>query len=596
MLTPGRALRVARRPVHRLRAPPRAAAGDGLRSGSSASTRSSCARRSSRRSARTTSRRPGPRASDERGSSAPTPFPTPCCRRSRSSRINLGYVVAGAITVEVVFNWPGLGTLTVDALDARDYPVLQGVFLLLSVASSSPTWWPTSSTASSTRGSGHDAPATATGRAAPAERWALRDRAAARLRRAGSSRRRRRRRAGHPGLLHGPGDRPGALRRAAPDGHRRRRGTRLEPPSRGPHPRDRRARPRHAQPDRPRRAHLDGHRPAGDDHHGRRRGAHRIVSGLRRRADRHASSCASRTSSWSCRRSSWRSILAPIILDIFGATPRSLGIRATLARHRHRHRHHELGVDRPDHPVADAVAEGADVRRPGPGHRRGSVATSCAATSCRTSSTSSSPTPSSSSPAPSSPRRPSSFIGLGDPFQPSWGQILNVGRRRRRAGPRGVVVHRAAGDVRRPRHPRVHPGRQRPRRHPQPEVRVADERPSDVDGARTLDRRGDDPRGAARGDRREPRSRRSPESRRTRRPLPKQADPDAPLLVVENLRTHFTLESGTVKAVDGVSASRSTTARRSGSPASRAAARRRPRCRWSASCRRTRRSSRAASS
>ena len=40
--------------------------------------------------------------------------------------INLGYVVAGAITVEVVFNWPGLGTLTVDALTARDYPVLQG--------------------------------------------------------------------------------------------------------------------------------------------------------------------------------------------------------------------------------------------------------------------------------------------------------------------------------------------------------------------------------------------------------------------------------------------------------------------------------------
>ena len=48
--------------------------------------------------------------------------------------INLGYVVAGAITVEVVFNWPGLGTLTVDALESRDYPVLQGVFLLLSVA------------------------------------------------------------------------------------------------------------------------------------------------------------------------------------------------------------------------------------------------------------------------------------------------------------------------------------------------------------------------------------------------------------------------------------------------------------------------------
>jgi peptide/nickel transport system permease protein len=47
--------------------------------------------------------------------------------------INLGYVVAGAITVEIVFNWPGLGTLTVEALGARDYPVLQGIFLLLSI-------------------------------------------------------------------------------------------------------------------------------------------------------------------------------------------------------------------------------------------------------------------------------------------------------------------------------------------------------------------------------------------------------------------------------------------------------------------------------
>ena len=35
-------------------------------------------------------------------------------------------------------------------------------------------------------------------------------------------------------------------------------------------------------------------------------------------------------------------------------------------------------------------------------------------------------------------------------------------------------------------------------------------------------------------------------------PLPKQADPKAPLLVVENLRTHFKLDGGWVKAVDGV--------------------------------------------
>ena len=48
--------------------------------------------------------------------------------------IQLGYVIAGAITAEVVFNWPGIGTLTVDALSSRDYPVLQGIFLLLAVS------------------------------------------------------------------------------------------------------------------------------------------------------------------------------------------------------------------------------------------------------------------------------------------------------------------------------------------------------------------------------------------------------------------------------------------------------------------------------
>ena len=48
--------------------------------------------------------------------------------------IQFGFVLAGAITAEVVFNWPGIGTLTVDALAARDYPVLQGIFLLLAVS------------------------------------------------------------------------------------------------------------------------------------------------------------------------------------------------------------------------------------------------------------------------------------------------------------------------------------------------------------------------------------------------------------------------------------------------------------------------------
>jgi peptide/nickel transport system permease protein len=48
--------------------------------------------------------------------------------------LNLGFIVSGAITVETVFSWPGLGLLTVQALNAPDYPLLQGLFLLFSAA------------------------------------------------------------------------------------------------------------------------------------------------------------------------------------------------------------------------------------------------------------------------------------------------------------------------------------------------------------------------------------------------------------------------------------------------------------------------------
>ncbi len=48
--------------------------------------------------------------------------------------INLGFVVAGAIQVETIFSWPGLGRLMYEALGARDYPLLQGVFLLVTIS------------------------------------------------------------------------------------------------------------------------------------------------------------------------------------------------------------------------------------------------------------------------------------------------------------------------------------------------------------------------------------------------------------------------------------------------------------------------------
>ena len=48
--------------------------------------------------------------------------------------ISLGFVFGGAITVEYVFSYPGLGSLTVQAIDGNDYPLLQGLFLLFSAA------------------------------------------------------------------------------------------------------------------------------------------------------------------------------------------------------------------------------------------------------------------------------------------------------------------------------------------------------------------------------------------------------------------------------------------------------------------------------
>jgi peptide/nickel transport system permease protein len=48
--------------------------------------------------------------------------------------INFGFVISGAITVETVFSWPGLGLLTYDALRGPDLPMLQGLFLLFSAA------------------------------------------------------------------------------------------------------------------------------------------------------------------------------------------------------------------------------------------------------------------------------------------------------------------------------------------------------------------------------------------------------------------------------------------------------------------------------
>jgi peptide/nickel transport system permease protein len=48
--------------------------------------------------------------------------------------LSFGFVIGGAITVELVFSYPGLGLLTFEALEAQDYALLQGMFLFFSAA------------------------------------------------------------------------------------------------------------------------------------------------------------------------------------------------------------------------------------------------------------------------------------------------------------------------------------------------------------------------------------------------------------------------------------------------------------------------------
>jgi len=50
------------------------------------------------------------------------------------SAIQFGAIAGGAITIETIFSWPGLGLLSYEAINAGDFPVLQGTFLVFSAA------------------------------------------------------------------------------------------------------------------------------------------------------------------------------------------------------------------------------------------------------------------------------------------------------------------------------------------------------------------------------------------------------------------------------------------------------------------------------
>ncbi|MEK3933868.1 ABC transporter permease [Sporosarcina sp. FSL W7-1349] len=48
--------------------------------------------------------------------------------------MQIGFLLAGAVLVEKVFSWPGIGTLMIDGILARDFPLVQGIILFVATA------------------------------------------------------------------------------------------------------------------------------------------------------------------------------------------------------------------------------------------------------------------------------------------------------------------------------------------------------------------------------------------------------------------------------------------------------------------------------
>jgi ABC-type dipeptide/oligopeptide/nickel transport system permease component len=48
--------------------------------------------------------------------------------------LQFGTLLAGAIVTETIFSWPGIGRLAVEAIEARDYPLVEGCILLIAVS------------------------------------------------------------------------------------------------------------------------------------------------------------------------------------------------------------------------------------------------------------------------------------------------------------------------------------------------------------------------------------------------------------------------------------------------------------------------------
>ena len=48
--------------------------------------------------------------------------------------LQFGYLMGGSTMVETIFSWPGIGSLMIKSIDARDYPVVMGITVLVAIA------------------------------------------------------------------------------------------------------------------------------------------------------------------------------------------------------------------------------------------------------------------------------------------------------------------------------------------------------------------------------------------------------------------------------------------------------------------------------
>jgi peptide/nickel transport system permease protein len=52
----------------------------------------------------------------------------------QSFALSIGFIVSGTIVMEMVFSYPGVGKLLLDATNAKDYALMQGVFLVITLS------------------------------------------------------------------------------------------------------------------------------------------------------------------------------------------------------------------------------------------------------------------------------------------------------------------------------------------------------------------------------------------------------------------------------------------------------------------------------